>query len=79
MKGNITLNILNATDIARLFTFRSSRGFNPQRWLDAFNDPQASIYTFSQCMTLADINADGNYKLIISDLGTGTTNIKLKV
>jgi hypothetical protein len=30
-------------------------------------------------MTLADINADGNYKLIISDLGTGTTNIKLKV
>lgn len=30
-------------------------------------------------MTLADINSDGNYKLIISDLGTGTTNIKLKV
>jgi hypothetical protein len=30
-------------------------------------------------MTFADINADGNYKLIISDLGTGTTNIKLKV
>lgn len=54
-------------------------GFNPQRWLDAFNDLHASIYTFSRCMTLADINADGNYKLIISDLGTGTTNIKLKV
>jgi hypothetical protein len=30
-------------------------------------------------MTLADINAEGDYKLIISDLGTGTTNIKLKV
>ena len=57
----------------------SSRGLNPQRWLDAFNDPHASIYTFSQCMTLADINADGDYKLIVSDLGTGTSNIKLKV
>ncbi|PSN55735.1 Bardet-Biedl syndrome 1 protein [Blattella germanica] len=30
-------------------------------------------------MTLADINSDGDYKLIIADLGTGTTNIKLKV
>jgi hypothetical protein len=57
----------------------NSRGFNPQRWLDAFNDLHASIYTFSRCMTLADVNADGDYKLIISDLGTGTTNIKLKV
>ncbi|XP_069683842.1 BBSome complex member BBS1 [Periplaneta americana] len=56
-----------------------SRGLNPQRWLDAFSDPHASIYTFSRCMTLADINADGDYKLIISDLGTGTANIKLKV
>jgi hypothetical protein len=65
--------------IACLFTLCSSRGFNPQRWLDAFNDVHASIYTFSPCMTLADINADGNYKLVISDLGTGTTNVKLKV
>jgi Bardet-Biedl syndrome 1 protein len=56
-----------------------SRGLNPQRWLDAFNDLHASIYTFSHCMTLADINADGDYKLIVSDLGTGTSNIKLKV
>ncbi|KAJ9590443.1 hypothetical protein L9F63_016530 [Diploptera punctata] len=30
-------------------------------------------------MTLADINSDGDYKLIIADLGTGSTNIKLKV
>ncbi|KDR20997.1 Bardet-Biedl syndrome 1 protein homolog [Zootermopsis nevadensis] len=56
-----------------------SRGLSPQQWLDAFNDLHASIYTFSRCMTLADINADGDYRLITSDLGTGTTNIKLKV
>jgi len=62
-----------------LFMPLSSRGLNPQRWLDAFNDLHASIYTFSHCMTLADINADGDYKLIVSDLGTGTSNIKLKV
>jgi hypothetical protein len=61
------------------FIWHSSRGLNPQRWLDAFNDSNASIYTFSRCMTFADINADGDYKLIITDLGTGTTNIKLKV
>jgi hypothetical protein len=30
-------------------------------------------------MTLTDINADGDYKLVVSDLGTGTSNIKLKV
>lgn len=62
-----------------VFMPHSSRGLNPQRWLDAFNDLHASIYTFSQCMTLANINADGDYKLIVSDLGTGTSNIKLKV
>lgn len=30
-------------------------------------------------MTLADINADGDAKLVIADLGTDTGNIKLKV
>jgi hypothetical protein len=62
-----------------VFMSHSSRGLNPQRWLDAFNDLHSSIYTFSQCMTLADINADGDSKLIVADLGTGISNIKLKV
>jgi Bardet-Biedl syndrome 1 protein len=30
-------------------------------------------------MTLADIQADGDFKLIIADLGTGTYDMKLKV
>nr|KAG5712923.1 hypothetical protein BaRGS_007520 [Batillaria attramentaria] len=31
------------------------------------------------CMTLSDIQADGDYKLIIADLGTGSYDMKLKV
>nr|CAD7266899.1 unnamed protein product [Timema shepardi] len=54
-------------------------GLNHQRWLDAFSEPHASIYTFGCCMALKDLNADGDYKLIIADLGTGATGIKLKV
>lgn len=30
-------------------------------------------------MALADLQADGDYKLILADLGTGTSVIKLKV
>ncbi|XP_013391721.1 Bardet-Biedl syndrome 1 protein homolog [Lingula anatina] len=49
------------------------------KWLSAFYDPVASLYTFSQCITLSDINADGDNKLIIADLGTGSYQMKLKV
>ena len=49
------------------------------KWLDAYHDPVASLYTFTQCITLSDIQADGDWKLIIADLGTGTFNMKLKV
>ncbi|KAL3873186.1 hypothetical protein ACJMK2_036333 [Sinanodonta woodiana] len=49
------------------------------KWLDAYRDPVASLYTFTQCITLADIQADGDWKLIIADLGTGMFNMKLKV
>ena len=50
-----------------------------EKWLDAHYDPVASLYTFTQCIALADINADGDNKLIIADLGTGTYDMKLKV
>ncbi|ESO96483.1 hypothetical protein LOTGIDRAFT_115648 [Lottia gigantea] len=51
---------------------------NP-KWLDAYHDPVASLYTFTQCLTLADIQADSDWKLIIADLGTGSYDMKLKV
>lgn len=50
-----------------------------KKWLNAHYDPLASLYTFSQCIALSDINADGENKLIIADLGTGTYDMKLKV
>ncbi|XP_041351022.1 Bardet-Biedl syndrome 1 protein-like isoform X2 [Gigantopelta aegis] len=49
------------------------------KWLDAYHDPVASLYTFTQCLALSDIHADGDCKLIIADLGTGSYNMKLKV
>ena len=49
------------------------------KWLEAHYDPVASLYTFSQCITLSDINADNDNKLIVADLGTGSYDMKLKV
>jgi Bardet-Biedl syndrome 1 protein len=48
------------------------------KWLGAYHDPVASLYTFTQCITLSDIQADGDWKLIIADLGTGSYDMKLK-
>ncbi|KAK3932957.1 Bardet-Biedl syndrome 1 protein-like protein [Frankliniella fusca] len=50
-----------------------------QLWLNAHTDTRAAVYTFSSCIALADLNADGDFKLIVADLGTGSTNVKLKV
>ncbi|KAL1129834.1 hypothetical protein AAG570_012778 [Ranatra chinensis] len=49
-----------------------------QPWIDAYSDPKADIQTFSSCLALADLNADGDFKLILADFGNGT-NTKLKV
>ncbi|CAG0887953.1 unnamed protein product, partial [Darwinula stevensoni] len=48
-------------------------------WLNAYHDPLASLYTFSNCITMADIHGDGENRLIVADLGTGTYRMKLKV
>lgn len=52
---------------------------NISKWLNAHYDPLATLYTFSSCMCLVDLQGDGDYKLIIADLGTGSYNMKLKV
>lgn len=49
------------------------------KWLDAHHDNLASLYTFTQCIALSDIHADGNWKLVIGDLGTDNFSSKLKV
>jgi len=48
-------------------------------WLNAYFDPVAGLYTFSSCIALADLNGDGDHKLVIADLGTGQYSMKLKV
>ena len=50
-----------------------------EKWLDAFYDPVANLYTFTQCMCFGDIHADGDLKLVVAHLGTGTNDMKLKV
>jgi hypothetical protein len=50
-----------------------------EKWLNAYHDPVASLYTLTQCIALSDIQADGDWKLVIADLGTGSYDMKLKV
>lgn len=49
------------------------------KWLDAHYDPVAGLYTFSSCMDLADLNGDGENRLLVGDLGSGSSGMKLKV
>ena len=56
-----------------------SSGPNAERWLKAFEDPLASIYTFSCCVALCDLTGDGDTKLVVADLGTVNYNMKLRV
>ncbi|KAM9832615.1 BBSome complex member BBS1 [Neosynchiropus ocellatus] len=49
------------------------------RWLDAHYDPVAGLHTFSSCMDLADLSGDGETRLVVGDLGSGSTGMKLKV
>ena len=35
-------------------------------WLHAYHDPVANLHTFSSCMQLSDLNADGDSKLLVA-------------
>ena len=62
-----------------LVCYRVEMVIGSDKWLNAHYDPVAGLCTFSQCVVFSDINADGDCKLIIADLGCSTGNIKLKV
>uniref|UniRef100_A0A3B4ZU67 BBSome complex member BBS1 n=1 Tax=Stegastes partitus TaxID=144197 RepID=A0A3B4ZU67_9TELE len=49
------------------------------KWLDAHYDPVAGLYTFSSCVDLADLSGDGESRLVVGDLGSGCSGMKLKV
>uniref|UniRef100_A0ABM5F4Z0 BBSome complex member BBS1 isoform X1 n=1 Tax=Pogona vitticeps TaxID=103695 RepID=A0ABM5F4Z0_9SAUR len=49
------------------------------KWLDAHYDPVANLFTFSSCITLADLHGDGDCKLVVGDLGPTGYEMKLKV
>jgi hypothetical protein len=36
-------------------------------WLHAWHDPMANLKALSNCVRLADLSADGDYKLIVAD------------
>ena len=57
---------------------RMMAGPPSERWLEAHNDPLSNIYTFSSCLALSDLTGDGDYRLVVADLGTGDYNMKLR-
>ncbi|XP_028331380.1 BBSome complex member BBS1 [Gouania willdenowi] len=49
------------------------------KWLDAHYDPVAGLHTFSSCVALADLSGDGDSRLVLGDLGSAGSGMKLKV
>ncbi|CAB1451552.1 unnamed protein product [Pleuronectes platessa] len=49
------------------------------KWLDAHYDPVAGLFSFSSCVDLADLSGDGESRLVVGDLGSGSSGMKLKV
>ncbi|XP_054622936.1 Bardet-Biedl syndrome 1 protein [Dunckerocampus dactyliophorus] len=50
-----------------------------RKWLDAHYDPVAGLYTFTSCVDLADLSGDGDNGLVVGDLGSASSAMKLKV
>ncbi|XP_029383044.1 BBSome complex member BBS1 [Echeneis naucrates] len=56
-----------------------SESSDDRKWLDAHFDPVAGLYTFSSCLDLAELSGDGESQLVVGDLGSGSSGMKLKV
>ncbi|UXI22696.1 lysine-specific demethylase 8 [Sarcoptes scabiei] len=52
---------------------------NIEKWLLASYDPDASIYTISSNISLANLNHNGDYSLLIGDIALEQKSSKLKV
>ncbi|XP_026171414.1 BBSome complex member BBS1 [Mastacembelus armatus] len=57
----------------------SESGSDGGKWLDAHYDPVAGLFAFSSCVDLADLSGDGESRLVVGDLGAGSSGMKLKV
>ncbi|XP_074595075.1 Bardet-Biedl syndrome 1 [Brevipalpus obovatus] len=49
------------------------------KWLLAFIDQSAGLYTHTACICFCDLNGDGDQKLVIADLGDGVRGMKLNI
>lgn len=49
------------------------------KWLEAFSDPMASLFTFQSCAILSDIHGDGEAKLTVAACTASDYAMKLKV
>uniref|UniRef100_A0A915LDC0 Bardet-Biedl syndrome 1 N-terminal domain-containing protein n=1 Tax=Romanomermis culicivorax TaxID=13658 RepID=A0A915LDC0_ROMCU len=66
--------------LQRQFLLMTQQEQPPNKWLTAHFDPKASLNAVSTCMALADLNGDGDYKLVLADCGAGSQfGMKLKV
>ena len=49
------------------------------KWLEAFSDPMASLFTFQACAILSDVQGDGDAKLAVAACTASDYSMKLKV
>lgn len=48
-------------------------------WVAALHDYDAGVNTLLACTALTDLQGDGDYKLVLADLGTSRYQLRLKV
>ena len=48
-----------------------------EKWLTAFDDAFAGIDTFQSCVSLCDLQGDGDHKLIVGDLSTNLKRLRV--
>lgn len=66
-------------DLLLIFEYKIDIVCSDGDWLNAYYDPVANINTHTNAMELADIFADGDYKLVAAHYSPIKTDLKLKV
>ncbi|CAJ0565473.1 unnamed protein product, partial [Mesorhabditis spiculigera] len=49
------------------------------KWVNALHDDAAQVHAIGPCVTMGDLNGDGDVKLIVADMGINRINMRLRI